>query len=333
MSATVIAQRRARLQRSELAVPATSSRFFEKAARSSADAVFLDLEDAIAPHMKAQARAAAIHALNTVNWGTKTLAVRINGLDTEWAHRDIIEIVENCPRLDLVLLPKAGTAFDVQFVDTLLTGLEKEHRFEKKIGIEALIETALGVANVEAIAASTERLEALIFGVGDYSISIQNLDEVVGAANANYAMLTDPLDGGRREKHWNDQWHFAIARMANACRAYGLRPIDGPFANFGDPDGFRASALRASALGCEGKWAIHPSQVPLANEVFTPLDAQVSWAHRVLEAMARAQTGGQGAVAVDGVLLDMAHEKIARTILGRLGRVSEMQASEKAVPT
>jgi malyl-CoA/(S)-citramalyl-CoA lyase len=304
-----------RAHRSELAVPATSPHFFEKAARGAADVIFLDLEDAVAPALKDTARANAIVALNTVDWGTKTVALRINSLETPWAHRDIIDVVTACPRLDLVLVPKVNEPFDIRFVVQLLAGLEREHRREKTVGIEALIETALGMTNVEAIAASSERLEALIFGVGDYSITLQTFDRDFGTPNPAYAVLGAA----------NDQWHYALARMANACRAYGLRPIDGPYADFGDVDGFRAAAQRAAALGCEGKWAIHPSQVAPANAVFTPSTEQIAWAERVLEAIARANAEGRGALALDGKLIDMAHEKIARTILQRAARFDGRQ--------
>jgi len=313
MADSTSAARRNRTHRSELAVPATSPHFFRKAAASDADVIFLDLEDAVAPAMKAQARAAAIDALNTIDWNTKTMAVRVNSLDTPWAHRDIIEVVAACPRLDLVLLPKAASAFDIQFVAQLLDGLEAESGRDKTIGIEALVETALGMTNVEAIAASSDRLEALIFGVGDYSVTMQTLDRDFGTPNPGYLV----------NGHQNDQWHFAVARMANACRAHGLRPIDGPYANFSDAAGFRAAAERAATLGCEGKWAIHPSQIAAANAVFTPSDEQVAWANRVLAALAEANASGRGALQLDGTLIDMAHEKIANTILRRMERLRD----------
>ena len=320
MSFTVTKPRRSRLHRSELAVPATSEQFFEKAAASDADIIFLDLEDAVAPHLKTTAREMAVHALRNVNWRDKTMAVRVNGLDTEWALRDIIELVSNCPRLDLILLPKAGTPFDVQFVDALVTGLEREQRRERQVGIEILIESALGLANVEAIAAASERLEAIIFGVGDYSIDVQSFDMVFGTPNPHYAILTDSDGQGRRERHWNDQWHFALARIANACRAHGLRPIDGPFTNYGDAEGYRAAAGRAAALGFEGKWAIHPSQVALANEIFTPSPTQIAWAETVSRAIEQAGQNGKGAIGLDRTLVDFAHLKLANRILQRAGR-------------
>jgi malyl-CoA/(S)-citramalyl-CoA lyase len=317
MSLTSIKPKRQRLQRSELAVPATSPRFFDKARQSAADFVFLDLEDAVAPAKKREAREGAVAALNEIDWGRKTMAVRINGLDTEWGVRDIIEIVTRCPRLDLVLVPKVGTARDVQFVDALITGLERETRRSDPLGIEVLIETTLGLAHVEEIAASSDRLEAMIFGVGDYSIDLQTCGEVIGASDPRYVMLTDADAAGVRHTHWNDQWHFALSRIANACRAYKLRAIDGPYANFGDAVGFRASAERAAALGFEGKWAIHPSQIEAANAVFSPTAKQVGWAQEILTAITSANAGGDGAFGKDGVLIDMAVAKIAQAVCDR----------------
>jgi malyl-CoA/(S)-citramalyl-CoA lyase len=311
--------KRKRIQRSELAVPATSERFFAKAAAGKADAIFLDLEDAVAPGAKDRAREMAVRALNEIDWGRKQMAVRVNSLDTPWAHRDIIEIVSRCPRLDLILLPKAGTAFDVQFTDQLITGLEREFPRETPLGIEVLIETAMGVANAEEIASASPRLEAIIFGVGDYSIEMQTFDRTIGRPSSRYAV------DGAGIAHLNDQWHFALARIANACRANGLRPIDGPYADFGNPEGYRASAIRATALGFEGKWAIHPSQIDLANEVFSPPQPDVEWARDLLATMERSTASGTGAMAVDGVLIDMAHVKMANTILERATLIEQAE--------
>jgi len=309
--------RRWRAHRSELAVPATSLTLFRKAAASPADVIFLDLEDAVAPSLKVQARENAIGALRDIDWGRKTLAVRVNGLDTDWGQRDLIEVASNCPRLDMVLVPKIGTPFDVQFVDALLTGIEREKSRAQKIGIEILIETTLGLVNVEQIAASCERLEAIIFGVGDYSIDLETCGEMIGASDPRYSVLAAPDSGGQRVRHMADQWHFALARIANACKAYGLRAIDGPYANFGDPEGYRASAERGAALGFDGKWAIHPSQVAIANDVFTPPAHRVSWARQILSAIEQQNAEGKGAFQQGGVLIDMAVEKIARAILAR----------------
>lgn len=321
MSACTVNARRERLQRSELAVPATSPRFFEKAARSAADVIFLDLEDAVAVRMKDEARRAAVAALNGIDWGRKTMAVRVNGLDTPWALRDIVDIARLCPRLDLVLLPKAGSAFDVQFVAHLLTLVEREEQRDKRVGIEVLIETAQGVAHAEEIAASCDRLEAMIFGVGDYTVDMRTNDPVFGTPSERYAVLTSVQAGGRRERHWNDQWHFAMARIVNACRAWGLRAIDGPFTDFGDAEGYEASAQRAAALGFEGKWAIHPSQVDAANRVFSPTAEQAAWSARVVQALELASGRGDGAVNDGGVLVDLAHAKQAQQIRRRLALV------------
>lgn len=321
MFATPASHRRERLQRSELAVPATSDRFLDKARQSAADVVFIDLEDAVATRLKDEARRKAIEAINGGDWGSKTLAVRVNGLDTPWALRDITSVASHCPRLDLILLPKAGSAFDVQFVAQVLTLIEREHERAEPMGIEVLIETSQGVANAEAIAASSPRLEAMIFGVGDYTVDMGTNDPVFGTPSEHYAILTAPGPDGARARHWNDQWHFAMARIANACRANGLRAIDGPFTDFGDAEGYRASALRAAALGFEGKWAIHPSQIEPANTVFTPGAPQRAWAARVLAALAAADARGDGAVNDDGVLVDLAHAKQARLIQQRMALI------------
>ena len=317
-----------RLQRSELAVPATSPRFFAKAAAGDADVVFLDLEDAIAPTRKEEARKGAVQALVEHDWGRKTMAVRVNGLDTPWALRDITEVVLGAPRLDLILLPKASSAADVQFVDQLLTLLERETPRDKRIGIEVLIETAKGVAHVEEIAASSPRLEAMIFGVGDYSVDMRTLDLVFGKVNPRYAVDT-PLPDGRRAAHVNDQWHFALARIANACRAYGLRPIDGPYADYGDPAGYRAAAERSRALGFEGKWAIHPSQVEVANAVYSPTADEQAWATQTIAALEASNRQGQGAVGVGNVLVDMAHHKVASHILRRAQTIAAARETSR----
>lgn len=330
MSATIIQPRRKRLQRSELAVPATSERFFAKACAGDADVVFLDLEDAVADRLKDEARRKAIEAINQLDWRNKTVAVRINGLDTPWALHDLVDVVTQCPRLDMVLLPKAGTAFDVRFVEQVLVAIEREHRRDKRIGIEVLIETSQGVAHAEEIAAASERLEAMIFGIGDYTVDMRTNDTVFGTPSERYAVLTGPGADGVRLRHWNDQWHFALARIANACRANGARAIDGPFTDFADTEGYRASALRATALGFEGKWAIHPSQVAAANEIFSPSAEQTAWADRVLTALEQSVAQGNGAFADKGVLVDLAHAKLARNIQDRAAQIAAHRAASAA---
>ncbi|EJL72303.1 citrate lyase beta subunit [Variovorax sp. CF313] len=327
MSATITQPRRQRLQRSELAVPATSERFFSKACASDADVVFLDLEDAVADRFKDDARHKAIEALNTLDWRNKSVAVRINGLDTPWALRDLIDVVSECPRLDMILLPKAGTAFDVQFVAQVLSAIEREKGRDKRVGIEVLIETSLGVAHAEEIAASSDRLEAMIFGIGDYTVDMRTDDFVFGTPSARYAVLTAADAQGVRQRHWNDQWHFALARIANACRAYGVRAIDGPFTDFGDAEGYRASATRSAALGFEGKWAIHPSQVEIANEVYAPSAEQLAWSTQVLGTLESAAAQGNGAVGDKGVLIDLAHAKLARSLQQRQAVIERHMAA------
>jgi malyl-CoA/(S)-citramalyl-CoA lyase len=315
MSFTSIEPAVSRLHRSELAVPGSSTPLFEKAAKSAADIVFLDVEDAVAPDDKAQARKNIVQGLNEIDWGAKTMMVRINGLDTHYMYRDVVDIVEACPRLDMILIPKVGVAADVYAVDMLVTQIETAMRRSKRIGFEVLIETALGMANVEAIAQSSKRLEAMSFGVADYAASTRARTTVIGGVNRDSGVLSDRDAEGKREYFWSDPWHAAQTRMMVACRAYGLRPIDGPFGDFGDPDGFRAAANRVAVLGYEGKWAIHPSQIGLCNEVFTPAAAEVAKARRIMEAMAQAAKEGRGAVSLDGRLIDYASIRMAEALL------------------
>lgn len=317
-----------RLQRSELAVPATRERFLQKAAESDADALFLDLEDAVAPQQKEAARSRAITALKELDWGCKTVAVRVNALDTPWALSDVVDIARLAPRLDLILLPKASSADDVRFVDQVLTLIEREQGRTKRIGVEVLIETARGVANVESIAQASPRLEAMIFGVGDYSVEMRTFDRVFGRPSPEYSVLTHGDAASLRQPHWNDQWHFAMARIANACRANRLRPIDGPFTDYGDAVGYRASALRARALGFEGKWAIHPSQIQAANEVFSPSQEELDWTERIEQLLAQAVRDGQGAVGDQGVLIDMAHQKLAAVIRERQSLIAQRRGHD-----
>ncbi|HWH73803.1 MAG TPA: CoA ester lyase [Methylibium sp.] len=322
MSFTIIEQATPRLHRSELAVPGSNPGMFEKAARCAADIVFLDCEDAVAPDDKEQARKNIIQALNEIDWGTKTMMVRINGLDTHYMYRDVVDIVEACPRLDMILIPKAGTAADVYAVDMLVTQIEAAKKRTKRIGFEVLIETALGMANVEAIAQSSRRLEAMSFGVADYAASTRARTTVIGGVNKDSVVLSDKDENGQRHSYWTDPWHAAQTRMMVACRAYGLRPIDGPFGDFGDPDGYRAAANRAAVLGYEGKWAIHPSQIELANEVYTPSAAEVTKARRILEAMAQAAKEGKGAVSLDGRLIDIASIRMAEALIAKADAIA-----------
>jgi citrate lyase subunit beta/citryl-CoA lyase len=295
-----------RVQRCELAVPGSNPELFEKALKSGVDFVFLDLEDAVAPDDKLQARKNIIQAINDLDWHGHgiTVSVRINGLDTQYLVRDVVDLLEQAgSKIDTILIPKVGVYSDVYMVEAMLNQLEMQQGLKNRIGIEALIETALGMANVEDIAkqgALGGRLEALHFGVADYAASNRARTTNIGGLNPDYP---------------GDQWHFAISRMTVACRAYGLRPIDGPFGDFKDPEGYKLGAKRAAALGCEGKWAIHPSQVALANEVFTPPATEVEKAKRILVALQAAAAQGKGAAALDGRLIDAASEKMANNVV------------------
>jgi malyl-CoA/(S)-citramalyl-CoA lyase len=295
-----------RVQRCELAVPGSNPDMFEKAIQSGADFIFLDLEDAVAPDDKLQARKNIIEAINDLDWKGHgiTISVRINGLDTQYMVRDVVDLVEQCgAKLDTVLIPKVGVYADVYMVEAMLNQLEMQQGLKNKIGIECLIETALGMANVEDIAkqgAIGGRVEALHFGVADYAASNRARTTNIGGLNPDYP---------------GDQWHAAISRMTVACRAYGLRPIDGPFGDIKDPEGYILAAKRAAALGCEGKWAIHPSQVKHANTVFTPPTAEVDKAKRILKVLQEAAAQGKGAAALDGRLIDAASEKMANNVV------------------
>jgi malyl-CoA/(S)-citramalyl-CoA lyase len=309
------------LIRSLLAVPATSARFLEKAAQCAADAVFIDLEDAVINGLKVEARANAIAALNQLDWGRRSVSVRVNGLDTPWGCRDILDVVEACPRLDHVLLPKCESAGDVHAVEVMIRSAEQAAPRERKVGIMGLIETARGVAEVETIARAGGRLKALVFGGGDYQLDLGSFQRSVGAPAPDYVVLTDDIGHGGRERHWNDLWHFSMARIANACRAYGLTPIDGPFSLIGDLDGLRAAARRAGALGFDGKMAIHPSQIETIHEVMTPSREQVEWANEIIASMKQGEAEGRGAVKDKrGEMVDLMHVKLANKLLQRAAR-------------
>ena len=303
MSHTQYPPARQRLQRSELAVPGSNPGMFEKAANSAADYVFLDLEDAVSPGDKVQARKNVIEGLRDIDWRSKgkTISVRINSIDTHYMYRDLVDLVEQAgDRVDTILIPKVGVAADVYMVDAMLSQIEEAKGFCNKIGIEALIETTLGMANVESIATSSTRMEAMHFGVADYAASCRARTTNIGGLNPDYP---------------GDQWHHGLSRMLVACRAYGLRPIDGPFGDFKDPDGYRLGARRAAAMGYEGKWAIHPSQIELANEVYSPPAEEVDRARRILLALEEAAAQGKGAAQLDGRMIDAASARMAENLV------------------
>ena len=306
-----------RVQRCELAVPGSNPNMFEKAMKSGVDFVFLDLEDAVAPDDKIQARKNVVEAINDLDWKGNgvSLSVRINGLDTQYMVRDVVDLIEQAGhKIDTILVPKVGVYSDVYMVEAMLNQLEMQQGLKNKIGVEALIETALGMANVENIACngSAGRLEALHFGVADYAASNRARTTNIGGLNPDYP---------------GDQWHSAISRMTVACRAYGLRPIDGPFGDIKDPDGYKLAARRAAALGIEGKWAIHPTQVDLANEVFTPPLAEVEKAKRILSALDEAAAQGKGAAALDGRLIDAASARMANNVVEVAEAISKKNRS------
>src|SRR2546421_2124462 len=307
-----------RLHRSELAVPGCNIRMLERAPDLGADVVMLDLEDAVAPDDKGQARANVIDALRDLDWSRCSVSVRINGLDTHYCYRDIVEVVEAAGRhIDTILIPKTSGAGDVHLVATLLSQIEAATGIKRRIGISVLIETAIGMVNVDEIAACCpERMEAMVFGVADYAASIQSHTTSIGGVDANYAV----------GEHLGDQWHYPLSRIAVTCRAHGLRPIDGPFGDFTDGDGYLSAARRAAVLGYEGKWAIHPSQIPLANEVFTPHERLIERTHRIVAAMREAAAQGKGAVSLDGRLIDAASIRMAENLLAKLELIERRAA-------
>ncbi|MEV0358489.1 CoA ester lyase [Nocardia sp. NPDC050697] len=295
------------LRRSELALPACNDHMFAKAVTLGADLVFLDLEDATPVSLKEGSREKAITALNELDWGRTARAIRINGLDTEWCHDDIIEVVTRAGRnLDTIVVPKAKTARDVWWVDVLLTQLELKLGLEKQIRLEVLIEEVEGLANAEAIATASPRVDAIIFGVGDFSLS-------QGArVDTNFEPLGD---------YPGDFWHYARAKVIVAARIAGIDAIDAPFPDYGNTEGYERDARRASLLGYTGKWAIHPVQIPIANTVYSPTPEEIALAERNMKAYREAEAAGRGAVGVGGVLVDAAHVKMAEQVLARVALI------------
>ena len=325
---TIERQAPLRLYRSKLFVPGSRPQLFEKAAKGLADVICMDLEDAVAPADKDAARDHIVQALNEVDWRGKTVTVRINGLDTHYCYRDVLALVEKGGEaLDAIMVPKVGTAADLYAIDMLITQASAHVGRKKKIGLEVIIETVLGLTNIDAIAGASKRLESLHFGSADFAASQGMRTTNIGGGNADYVMLTDKDEKGERVRHWNDLWHFPLFRMVQAARAHGLMAIDGPFGDYSDPDGFRVQASRTAVLGCEGKWAIHPSQVALANEIFTPPAKEVERAEAILAAMKEAQEKGLGAVALNGVLIDAASIRQADGIVRQMQLIRERTAT------
>jgi citrate lyase subunit beta / citryl-CoA lyase len=298
-----------RARRSELATPASSERMCEKAARSGADLVFLDLEDACAPVAKEGARSTAVAALTGLDWGRTVRAVRINGLETPWCHGDVIDVVTGAREaLDVLIVPKVRSARDVWWVDVLLTQLEAKLGLERRIALEVLIEDADGLANAVQVARASERLEALIFGAGDLSASLH------ARVDGNF----EPLG-----EYPGDFWHFARAQVVTAARIAGIDAVDAPYPAYRDPDGFRRRAVHASLLGFDGKWAIHPDQVTIANEVFSPTPEEVEEARAAMAAYRKVEAEGVGAIGRDGRLVDAAHMRLAANVLHRASLVAD----------
>lgn len=295
--------RPARLRRSCLAVPGSSPRMMEKAAATEADQIFLDLEDAVAPAEKVKARRQVVDALGSHDYGGKVVTVRVNDATTRWQYGDIVEVVSGgWEGLDCLMIPKVQDAGQMWFVENLLTQMEEDLGIGKRIGLEVQIETGSGSVNMAEIAAVTDRIETLIFGPGDYSANQGVWQDSVGMVEPDYP---------------GHQWHYILAQIVNNARAVGCDAIDGPFGDYGDADGFRESARRAKLLGVDGKWCIHPSQIALANEMFTPTVGEYAAAQRVLEAYAEAIAAGRGAASLDGKLIDEASRKMAAKLVDK----------------
>ncbi len=299
----------ARPNRCQLFGPGSRPALFPKMAGSAADVINLDLEDSVAPTDKAAARAEVIKATHEVDWGQKVLSVRINGLDTPWWYRDVVDLMEQGGRIDQIMIPKVGCAADVYAVDALVTAAERAAGRAKPIAFEVIIESAAGISHVEEIAASSPRLVAMSLGAADFAASMGMQTTGIGGTQDNYYMLHEG------QRHWSDPWHWAQAAIVAACRTHGVLPVDGPFGDFSDDEGFRAQARRSATLGMVGKWAIHPRQVALANEVFTPSAEAVAEARAILEAMEGAKARGEGATVYKGRLVDIASIKQAEVIM------------------
>ena len=307
----------ARPNRCQLFGPGSRPAIFEKMAGSAADVINLDLEDSVAPSDKDSARENVIKAISDVDWGSKTLSVRINGLDSPYWYRDVVDLLEKGgERLDQIMIPKVGCAADIYAVDALVTSIEAAMGRKKPIAFEIIIESAAGISHVEEIAAASPRLQAMSLGAADFATSMGMATTGIGGTQAGYYMHHEGAN------YWSDPWHWAQAAIVAACRTHGVLPVDGPYGDFSDEEGFRAQALRSATLGMVGKWAIHPKQVALSNEVFTPSEAAVTEAREILAAMETAKANGEGATVYKGRLVDIASIKQAEVIV----RQSEMIA-------
>jgi malyl-CoA/(S)-citramalyl-CoA lyase len=279
-------------------------------ALSAADVVNLDLEDSVAPGDKEKDRSNVIEAINSIDWKNKTVSVRINSLDTPFWHRDIIDLLENCSeRLDNLTIPKAGCAADIYAVDALVSSVEQASARSKKIGFDILIESAAGLTNVNQIANSSSRIETMAFGAADFAASMGMVTTGIGGTQDGYYMHH------AGQKYWSNPWHWAQASLVAACRSYGILPVDGPYGDFNDREGFIAEAKRASTLGMVGKWAIHPNQIAPANEIFTPSLDAIEEAKEIIKAMNRAEKNGEGVTVFKGRMVDIASIKQAEVLV------------------
>ena len=279
-------------------------------AASAADVINLDLEDSVAPSDKDSARKNVIEAINDIDWGNKTLSVRLNGLDSPYWYRDVVDILEQAgDRIDQFMIPKVGNGADIYAVDALVTAIESAKGRKKRINFEVIIESAAGLSHIEEIAASSPRMQAMSLGAADFAASMGMQTTGIGGTQENYYMHHEG------QKYWSDPWHWVQTAIVAACRTHGLLPVDGPFGDFSDEEGFRAQARRSSTLGMVGKWAIHPKQIALANEVFTPSVEQVTEAREIIAAMEKAKANGEGATVYKGRLVDIASIKQAEVIV------------------
>lgn len=302
----------ARPNRCQLFGPGSRPAIFEKMAASAADVINLDLEDSVAPSDKDSARANIIEALGSIDWGNKYMSVRINGLDTPYWYRDVVDLLEQADeRLDQIMIPKVGCAEDIYAVDALVTAIEAAKGRKKKISFEVIIESAAGIAHAEEIAAASPRLQAMSLGAADFAASMGMQTTGIGGTQENYYMQRG------EDKHWSDPWHWAQAKIVAACRTHGVLPVDGPFGDFSDDAGYIAQAKRSATLGMVGKWAIHPKQIALANDVFTPSEEAVTEAREILAAMEQAKAKGEGATVYKGRLVDIASIKQAEVIVAQ----------------
>lgn len=302
----------ARPNRCQLFGPGSRTELFEKMAASAADVINLDLEDSVAPGDKDIARKNIIQATHDIDWGNKYLSVRINGLDTPHWYKDVVELLENASdRLDQIMIPMVGCAEDIYAVEALVAAVEKAKGRKKPVSFEVIIETAAGIAHVEEIAASSPRMQAISLGYADFAASMGMQTTGIGGTQSGYYMLNEG------EKHYTNPWHWAQTAIVAACRTHGVLPVDGPFGDFSDDEAFVAQARRSATLGMVGKWAIHPKQVKLANEVFTPSAEAVAEAREILAEMEKANAAGMGAVTYKGKLIDQASMKQAEVIVAQ----------------